>query len=126
MKNHDNEATIYVCTLGPKQVTRPQKQCLLRIANHWTSRYQCTCIAKADLCDDLMIVPRQLRRILSALTLKGIIEYTPGLGAGNWSTFRFPKIGTDSGRKEEAKGTQRGHKRDTKGTFLTPLIRKRT
>jgi hypothetical protein len=92
MKNHDNEATLYVCSLGPKDVTRPQKQCLLRIANHWIGRYRMACLPNSDLCADLMMGERQLGRICQALHSKGILDYTPGRGAGNWSQFRFPKL----------------------------------
>src|SRR5579872_819091 len=104
MKNHDNEATLYVCSLGPREVTRPQKQCLLRIANHWTERYRMACLPNADLCSDLMIGERQLGRICRALHGNGILDYTPGKGAGNWSQFRFPKL--------DAMATETRHKGD--------------
>src|SRR6266851_341230 len=109
MKHHDNEATIYVCSLGPEEVTRPQKQCLLRIANCWSARFRATHIPSADLCQDLMIGERQLGRICQALHDKGIVEYIPGRGAGNWSQFRFPKLDT--------KATETRHKGDI---FDTP------
>jgi hypothetical protein len=88
----DNAATIWVCTLGPHQVTRPQKNVLLRIAAHWTNRYGLALAANAELCDQLQYCPRQLGRILRDLSDAGWIVYRPGQGSGNYSQFRFPRM----------------------------------
>lgn len=90
-------------------------------------------MANEDLCEDLLLSPRHLRRILGAIAATGLIDYIPGSGAGNFSQFRFPYMLTrgvsspiqipqsdasEFRKKNEERGTERGQKEDILGGVI--------
>jgi hypothetical protein len=113
---NDNAATIWVCTLGPHQVTRPQKNVLLRIAAHWADRWGIALVPNAALCDELQYCARQLGRIIKDLSDAGLIVYSPGKGSGNYSQFRFPQMPVENpvniGKKGNVNPTETRQKPD--------------
>jgi MarR-like DNA-binding transcriptional regulator SgrR of sgrS sRNA len=107
MRSHDTDAINWVCSLGPDRVTRAQKQVLLRIADHWSERFHSANVSNGELCEDLQYTEQHLRKILRALHNERLIEYTPGVGAGNWSQFRFSGGGSETERRGCAEGAHK-------------------
>lgn len=127
MKNHDNEATVYLAGLSPAVLRGTQRFLCFSIASRWSSRFRCAVIPNAELCEELGIGERQLGRLCQSLSLKGIMQYIPGRGQGNHSQFRFPELESladESRHKGEETPTETRHKGDINPTFTPPLIRK--
>lgn len=119
MKNYDNEATIYLAGLSPALLRGTPRFLCFSIANRWSARFRCAVIPRQELCEELGIGERQFGRICQALQFKGIIEYVPGRGQGNYSQFRFPALdakgvenATKPGHKGDGKPSQRRHQGD--------------
>jgi len=102
-----DRACTYVADLGRDRVTSAQKHVLLAIARHHAERYGTANLPLEDLAEDVLLSKRQLGRIFKKLT--HLLEYTPGVGSGNYSQFRFLEL---------EKATQRRHKGDIQGTAI--------
>lgn len=120
---NDNAATIWVCTLGPHQVTRSQKSALLRIAAHWSDRWGIAVVPNAVLCDELFYCPRQLGRIMKDLSDAGLIAYSPGKGSGNCSQFRFPQMPVENPVNIAKKGNITSTETRQKGDIFESAIK---
>jgi hypothetical protein len=104
-------AVDYVLGLGPDRVTFAQKHVLLQIAVLYNERYGAANIDLDTLCTGLFRTRGHL--VLVFKSLDHILEYKPGLGSGNFSTFRFPEL-------ECVKAAERPHK----GSIFEVAIRK--
>lgn len=111
----------YVLSLGRDQVTARQKQVLIALADAHLERYNAANFSNAQICEDVLMSDRQLRRVLGLLDEKGLISYHPGRGAGNFSHCRFAAL---SPLPETEKRSESGHKEDTKGSSSASAIRK--
>lgn len=101
-KYRDNEATLFVRSIAPDQITRAEMFILLRIADHWNVRFDCAVVPNKELAADLRITTRHLGSVLHRLAEKGILDYRPGRGSGNCSQFRFPHLASEK-EKENRK-----------------------
>lgn len=102
----------YVLSLGRDRVTSRQKHVLMAIATNYSDRFGEAVMDLDTLCEYILVTRRRMRDILSALD--PLIEYLPGLGAGNFGRFRFREFDT---QKEAEKGKERGGKGEV---FDTP------
>jgi hypothetical protein len=93
--------------LGPDEVTSVQKHVLLALARHHSERYGTANLSLEDFSAEVQKSKRQLGRIFKKLA--HVLEYTPGVGSGNYSQFRFLEL---------EKATQRRHKADILDTAI--------
>jgi hypothetical protein len=100
----------YVLQLRDR-VTRRQHHVLLVLACHHQMARETYWPPRTNLAAELQMDESQLRRIIGELEVLGILIHTPGIGAGNRSSFIFVEF-----EKGDIKG-------DKKGDFSDPLIR---
>jgi hypothetical protein len=115
------QAIDYVRSLTRAQITPKEKSILRVIADKHNSTRGSANFAFTELAEETLTDERNLRRYLQGMG--GLLEYTPGRGPGNFSSFRFKAL--DFSAKEgtctpEKEGSKEGSK---EGNF-TPAIRK--
>src|SRR5436305_12546884 len=101
MKQHDNEATIYVSSISPMILRGTLRFLCFSIANRWNSRYRCAVVASEELCEELGIGERHLGRLCRRLDREGILGYRAGRGPGNYSQFQFPALEQQANTRPE-------------------------
>ncbi len=104
-----DRAIDYVSDLGSDRVSRAEKHVLLAIAHHVTERHGTANLPLEELAAEVFRTKRHLRRVFKGLD--HLLDYTPGLGSGNFSQFRFLELA-------DGNGTQRGRKGDISVTAI--------
>jgi hypothetical protein len=108
----------YVSDLSLNRVTSRQKAALVIIAGYYEERYASANVAMSTVAFCLLIDQRWLRRLITGID-KTILEYTPGRGTGNFSSFRFPEFEAQKdkgGQKGVISGSSAGHERVSSDT----------
>jgi hypothetical protein len=87
----------YINSLSREHVTFSQKHILRVIADHVSDRFGTANVSMDTLEDEILLDRRSIRRQLQRLS--HIVEYSPGLGSGNFGCFRFIGIELVTGIK---------------------------
>jgi hypothetical protein len=93
-----DQAIAYVWSLGP-EINQSQRVLLLAIAEAHSLRWGAAHVSFETLIEQTAIDRRYISRLLAKLA--SIVEYEPGVGRGNFGTFRFVNLPTLAGSKKD-------------------------
>src|SRR5215831_18571955 len=97
----------YVKHLSRSRVSSAQKKFLFFVADYHNLRSGCAWPGIQTLADDMNLTPRQVRKLLAQCEKRGLIEWTPGVGAGNLGRFVFCDLHARKGEQKEEQKEER-------------------
>jgi len=110
----------YVKSLPKSWVTAAQKNLLKTVADYHNIYRGCAWPGNETIAEDMNVSERYVRKLLQQCIDCKIIEYTPGLGAGNLGAFVFVELkqkalslAQKGEQKEEQKGEQKEEQNDS-------------
>jgi hypothetical protein len=106
----------YIKSLPKSRVTSAQKNLLKTVADYHNIYHGCAWPGNETIAEDMNVSVRYVRKLLQQCIDRKIIEYTPGLGAGNLGAFVFVELKQKAlsfPQKEEHKEEQKGEQNDS-------------